>query len=138
MGKNKIACNTILIIFVIMILNMSEKVYASGNTLATHYQFNNTATTGSTTYRAKYNTSSAYVHPTGGITIYYSIFGAYNTSGSGEALCSSKVSIPVGSTANITNYVIENGYSFAKLKFERINASPVNINTTGIWSPDSQ
>ena len=121
-----------------LVLLCSGKIsHASGNTQTTYYQFNNTASTGYTTYRAKNDNSKVYVHPTSGMTLYYSVYGAYNTSGSGEALCSSKVFVPVGTTAKITNSVYENGYSFAKLKFERISGSPVNINTTGIWSPDS-
>lgn len=135
MNKKQIVYISLAVCLSLLILGNYS--YASGNTSVTNYLFNNTASSSSSSYRIKNNTSAAYVHPTSGLTIYYTLYGAYNSSGSGAAKCSEKVSVPIGATHYLTNYVIENGYSYAKLRFDRMIGSPVNIDTKGTWSPDS-
>ena len=133
---SKIKTMVIISIVCVIVSVLGNTAYASGNTQVTNYQFNNTASTGSTTYRIKNNDSASYVHPINGLTIFYTIYGGDYSYDSGHN-CSAMVSVPVGETLYLTNNVYNN-YTYAKLKFDRMIGSPVNINTSGTWSPDSE
>ena len=135
MGKVKMV---MFISFIgMMVLSIRNNTHAAGNTPVTNYQFNNTASTGSSTYRRKYNSSDAYIHPKSGLTIYYTVHGNNSMSGAGYN-CSAMVSVAAGQTLYMSNSVYANGYEYAKLKFDRYIGSPVNINTSGQWSPDTE
>ena len=137
MNKERLIVIIAIVAMVVFSAGAGAVVHADGNTSDTTYTFNNTASSGQTYYRNKMNDTKIYIHPENGLEIYYAAFGCNNTNGNNEYQCSDTVAIGIGVYASLTNYVNEWGYAFARLKFYRKIGSPVNINTTGVWSPDS-
>lgn len=107
------------------------------NTNNEGFTFRNDKEVGYTRYRYKYNATKVYIYPTVGPTLYYRVHGADSSNGKNVAIRSNPHKVPIGVEASFTNYVWENGNSYARIKVRRtVNAQYVD--SLFWWSPDSK
>lgn len=118
------------------IATYSYENIGEANTNDTKYTFRNDKGIGYSKFRYKYNTTKVYVYPTDGPSLFYRVFGAKSDGGLGKASRSEHYKIKAGIQGSITNYVHENGESYACLKYGRCVKAPY-VDTVGVWSPDS-
>ena len=131
-SKRKISSiGMVMALLFVSIMTCSDVVNAA-NTKDTSYSFNSYNSYGYTSWRPKDNDSKVYVHPESGPKIYYTVGGLKNGT---SYKCSNRFAIPKDTYASITNSVNEAGCKSARLRFEPVTKR--NINTTGVWSPDS-
>lgn len=131
---------TLMLVFSMVITGAISfsSVAKAANTKDETYEFNNTGTTGYSTWREKHNDTYVYIYPKDGPTISYSINGAKDKDGiTGVKDCSRgrRAEIAVGIQASVTNWVNEDKCSYARLQFYQ--KSYAMAFTRGLWSPDS-
>ncbi len=132
---------TVATIAMAMMMSVTAVVGIGSNAKAanvsdTPFNYNNANGSGTTEWRDKSDTTKVYVYPKSGPAIRYSVLGQKNgDSDTTYTICSNNVRIPQGVQGSITNHVYESGYRKAKLRMTREKYQ--NLNTTGVWSPDS-
>lgn len=108
----------------------------AANTGDSPFSYNSANGSGTTDWRDKTDKTKVYVYPTSGPAIQYSVLGQnYGQATTTYQICSNNVRIPLGVQGSITNHVYESGYRRAKLRMTREKHQ--NLNTSGVWSPDS-
>lgn len=106
----------------------------AANTEDKDFAFENSQPTGVCAWRDKTNKTKVYVYPKSGPNIYYTVQGSKDPQKSWVNR-SNRVAIPMAVKGSITNQVMENKETYARLKFERMVSTTVS--TRGVWSPDS-
>ncbi len=107
------------------------------NTNNESFTFRNDKEVGYSRFRYKYNYTKVYIYPTVGPTLYYRVHGADSSEGKNAAIRSNPHKVPIGVEASFTNYVWENGNSYARIKVRR-TVDAQYVNSLCWWSPDSK
>ena len=112
-----------------------SSVVNAANTKDATFSFYNGNKSTTTKWRSKTDTSKVYVYPKEGPSVYFTVRARKSSSDNDPLDASRRFFVPCGVKGSLTNWVLENGGSQARLYIER--RATAYVTTSGVWSPDS-